>query len=108
MGLTGVRGQAGRQPHAIRQVNLAAFPSAEEADLVDALRASDAVRALGEKLVIVLGHPAHYPRFGFIPASALGIHASFEVPDDALMTLAPDPASEPPRGAIVCPPPFGV
>ena len=153
---------------AIREVNLAAFPTAEEADLVDALRASDAwidglsivaensegtvvahalltrchvdgaaalalapcavlprvqrtgagsaairaaldaARALGENLVIVLGHPAYYPRFGFTQASAFGIHASFEVPDEALMALALDPSTETPRGTIVYPAPFGV
>ena len=153
---------------AIREVNLAAFPSAEEADLVDALRASDAwidglsivaadsdgtvvahalltrchvdgapalalapcavlphvqrtgagsaaihagldaARALGENLVIVLGHPAYYPRFGFAPASAFGIRASFEVPDEALMALALDPSRETPSGMVAYPAPFGV
>jgi putative acetyltransferase len=58
--------------------------------------------------VIVLGHPAYYPRFGFTPASAFGIHASFEVPDEALMALALDRSTETPRGPIVYPAPFGV
>ena len=152
---------------AIREVNLAAFPSEEEADLVDALRASEAwidglsivaedaegtvvahalltrchvddvpalalapcavlprvqgtgagsaairagleaARALGENLVIVLGHPDYYRRFGFISASGFGIHASFEVPDEALMALALDPSAESPRGTIAYPAPFG-
>lgn len=153
---------------AIRAVNLAAFPSASEADLVDALRASDAwidglsivaedsegtvvahallsrchvdgvpalalapcavlprvqrtgagsaairagieaARAVGEHLVIVVGHPEYYPRFGFTPASAFGIRGSFEVPDEALMALSLGPTAETPRGTIAYPAPFGV
>ena len=36
-------------------------------------------------LVIVLGHADYYPRFGFDPASAYGIEAPFEVPDENWM-----------------------
>jgi putative acetyltransferase len=153
---------------AIREVNLAAFPTAEEADLVEALRSSDAwieglsivtegaegsvvahalltrchvdgaaalalapcavlprvqrsgagsaairagleaARAMGENLVLVLGHAAYYPRFGFTAASEFGIRPSFAVPDDAMMALALDPDAETPRGTIAYPPPFGV
>ncbi len=35
--------------------------------------------------VVVLGHPAYYPRFGFVPASRLGLRYSADVPDDAFM-----------------------
>jgi putative acetyltransferase len=35
--------------------------------------------------VIVLGHSAYYPRFGFQPASRLGLSCEFHVPDDAFM-----------------------
>ncbi|WP_029089273.1 GNAT family N-acetyltransferase [Brevibacterium album] len=154
---------------AVRAVNLAAFPSAEEADLVDALRAdasawieglstvaldktgavaghalltrctvggepalalapcavlperqrsgagSAAIRAglaaaaeQGENLVVVLGHAEYYPRFGFRPASGLGVTAPFEVPDEAFMALLLHPDRPAPRGAIAYPPAFGV
>ena len=153
---------------AIRAVNLAAFPTATEADLVEALRASDAwidglsivtedpegtivghalltrchvdgapalalapcavkphvqrsgagsaairagleaARAKGENLVLVLGHPEYYPRFGFTPAAAMGVRASFDVPDEAMMALALDPDAETPRGTIAYPASFGV
>ena len=44
--------------------------------------------------VIVLGHPAYYPRFGFERASAYGIRCQWPgVPDEALMILVRDPAS---------------
>jgi putative acetyltransferase len=68
----------------------------------------DAARAKGEDLVLVLGHADYYPRFGFTRASAFGIRASFDVPDEAMMALALDPEGETPRGTIAYPAPFGV
>lgn len=153
---------------AVRGVNLAAFGTPLEADLVDALRTDrswvpglsyvaegpdgsvaahalltacevDGVRALalapvaadpalqrsgagssvvrallaaarerGESLVLVLGHPEYYPRFGFVPASRFGIRAPFAVPDEAMMALVLDDSVPVPAGTISYPAPFGV
>ncbi|WP_395571750.1 GNAT family N-acetyltransferase [Streptomyces sp. BK79] len=154
---------------AVRGINLAAFPTAAEADLVEALRADpevwieglsllattpddtpvahalitrchvdehpalalapcavlpsaqrtgagsaavraalEAARTRGENLVVVLGHPDYYPRFGFTPASRFGVRASFEVPDEALMALALDATRPVPAGTIRYPAAFGV
>ncbi|OEJ34527.1 bifunctional class I SAM-dependent methyltransferase/N-acetyltransferase [Streptomyces subrutilus] len=153
---------------AVRAVNLAAFETPLEADLVDALRADDAwvpglsyvaegpdgsvashalltvchvdgaralalapvaadpahqrsgagssvvravlaaAKARGESLVLVLGHPEYYPRFGFVPASRFGIRAPFEVPDEAMMALVLDDSVPVPAGTIRYPAPFGV
>jgi predicted N-acetyltransferase YhbS len=172
----------GRDPHrwatrperpggaaAIRDVLLAAFPTAAEADLVDALRADGgawreglsllaldaeativahalltrafvgeepvlalapcatlparqgrgagsaairaalaAGRAQGENTVVVLGHPAYYPRFGFTPAADAGITAPFDAPEDAFLALALDPSRPLPRGELRYPAAFGV
>ncbi|MFE9925631.1 GNAT family N-acetyltransferase [Streptomyces sp. NPDC005774] len=153
---------------AIRDINLAAFPTAVEADIVDALRADpkawidglsvittasdgipvgyalltrchvdghpalalapcavlpsaqrtgagsaavraalDAARAMGENLVVVLGHADYYPRFGFTPASRFGIRAPFEVPDEAMMAMALDDTRPVPTGSIQYPAAFG-
>nr|WP_236654489.1 N-acetyltransferase [Streptacidiphilus anmyonensis] len=153
---------------AVRRVNLAAFPTPNEADLVDALRQDhaawapgfsvvatapdgevvghalltrchvsgvpalalapvavlpawqrrgagtamihallDTAHAAGEQLVLVLGHPAYYPRFGFVPASGYGIKPPFEVPDEAMLALALDPGRPVPGGAIRYAPAFG-
>ncbi|MFJ8310063.1 MULTISPECIES: GNAT family N-acetyltransferase [unclassified Streptomyces] len=152
---------------AVRAVNLAAFPTAHEADLVDALRADpawipglsmlatapdgtvaghalltrcrvdgapalalapvavvpehqrtgagsavvraalDAARLLGEDLVLVLGHPDYYPRFGFTPASGFGIRAPFDVRDEAMMALRLKADGPVPTGVIRYPAPFG-
>jgi len=150
---------------AIRAVNLAAFPTAAEADLVDALRADAdawirglslvahapdgtlagralltrchvdrasalalapcavlpgyqrrgggsaairAARAMGETLVLVLGHAHYYPSFGFAPASHRGIRAPFAAPDEAMMVLGLDPSRPVPSGAIRYPAAFGI
>ena len=162
------RPEASDDLRAIREVNLAAFPTATEADMVDALRASrawveglstvaqdaegtvvahalltrchvdgapalalapcavlpavqrqgagsaairaglESARAMGENLVLVLGHAEYYPRFGFAPASGFAIRPPFEVPDEAMMALSLDPRAETPRGTIAYPAPFGV
>lgn len=67
-----------------------------------------AARAMGENLVLVLGHPEYYPRFGFTPASTYGIHPSFDVPDEAMMALVFDGTLPVPSGTIVYAAPFGV
>lgn len=161
------RVEAGGDIPAIHQVNSAAFGTADEADLVDALRADphwipelsvvtvdragtvlgyalltrchigdtaalclapcavlpryqrtgagsaairaglDRAREMGEKYVVVLGHAAYYPRFGFGRASEYGIRLSVEVPDDALMALSLD-GSPIPSGLVRYAAPFGI
>jgi putative acetyltransferase len=44
--------------------------------------------ARGHGVVIVVGHPEYYPRFGFVPAQARGIHAPFPVNDASFLALA--------------------
>lgn len=136
---------------AVRSVNLAAFATATEANLVDVLRqaaspivslvAEDAGSLVGHILfspvtlsghpdvrimglapmavtparqkqgigsalvraglaecqhfhfaaVVVLGHAAYYPRFGFLPASRFGIACEYDVADDVFMALELEP-----------------
>jgi putative acetyltransferase len=42
---------------------------------------------LGCKAVVVLGHPAYYPKFGFVPAKGKGLKCEYTVPDEAFMVL---------------------
>jgi putative acetyltransferase len=44
-------------------------------------------RRLGFGAVVVPGHPAYYPRFGFQPASRFGLGCPYDVPDDVFMAL---------------------
>lgn len=44
-------------------------------------------RELGHSIVVVLGEPRCYGRFGFQTASQFGVQAPFPVPDEAFMVL---------------------
>jgi putative acetyltransferase len=62
-----------------------------------------------EPLVIVLGHPTYYPRFGFEPARRHGIEPpSTDIPDDAFMVRRLSRYSERHRGRVAYPPAFGM
>ena len=45
----------------------------------------DTCRAAGHSIVVVLGHAAYYPRFGFKAASQYGIRWEQDAPDEAFM-----------------------
>jgi putative acetyltransferase len=161
-----IRKEERRDFAGVRAVHEAAFPTSTEADLVDALRDTDAwrddlsivavqdgevvghllisvahldtgapilalapmavqparqrqgiggalVRASLERaaqtglpLVVVLGHPGYYPKFGFGSASALGIRAPFDVPDEAWMAMRLPGWGPEVAGTVVYPPAF--
>lgn len=42
---------------------------------------------LGHSIVVVMGHPTYYPRFGFRTAKPRGISCEFESPEEAFMIL---------------------
>jgi putative acetyltransferase len=137
----------------IRAVNLAAFETSTEADLVDALRKQaapiislvaedggaivghilfspvtldgnpeirmmglapmaviparqrqgigsalirdglEACKRIGASAVVVVGHATYYPRFGFTPASRVGLRCQYEVPDEVFMAVELDPGT---------------
>ena len=68
----------------------------------EALRLAD---AQGEPLVLILGHPTYYPRFGFEPAAPLGLVPPRDFGDAwmAVKLTAYDPSV---RGRVVFPPAF--
>jgi len=64
-------------------------------------------RRLGHRIVVVIGHPGYYPRFGFLPARDKGLQVPFPVPDEAFMVLELVPgALKASQGQIIYPPPF--
>jgi putative acetyltransferase len=44
-------------------------------------------RQLGAGAAVVLGHPAYYPRFGFLPAARFGIGCEYDAPAEAFMLI---------------------
>jgi putative acetyltransferase len=55
------------------------------------IRAGNGIlRTRGCPFIVVLGHPAYYPRFGFRPAAASRIRCRWDVPEDAFMVLPLD------------------
>ena len=44
-------------------------------------------RQAGHEIVVVLGHPDFYARFGFVPTRHRGIHCEFDVPDGVFMVM---------------------
>ena len=53
----------------------------------------EACRQDGHGVIVVLGHPEYYPRFGFQPASQFKIRSEFDVPDEAFMLLELQPGA---------------
>ena len=48
---------------------------------------------VGHPFVVLVGHAAYYPRFGFERASRYGLRMPFEVPDEAFMVIALQPGA---------------
>lgn len=57
-------------------------------------------RALGVPFVVVLGHPAYYPRFGFERADRLGLRNEYGA-TDAFMVIGLRAGGIPPAGGLV-------
>jgi putative acetyltransferase len=68
---------------------MAVLPAAQNAGIGSRLVMAglDECRRRRGALVVVVGHPAFYPRFGFQPASRLGLTCEYDVPDDVFMAL---------------------
>lgn len=47
----------------------------------------------GAAAVVVLGHPAYYPRFGFAPAHTFGLRDPYGAPPEAFMALELTPGA---------------
>ena len=89
---------------------MAVLPALQNQGIGSALvrRGLEVARRLGHHVVIVLGHPRYYPRFGFQPAGPLGIRSRFDAPPEAFMVLGLQPgALEGVRGLVEYPPEFG-
>jgi putative acetyltransferase len=67
----------------------------------------DVLRGLGERIVIVVGHPAYYPRFGFSSETARSLEGPFS--REAFMALELEPgALDGVSGRVRYPNAFGI
>jgi putative acetyltransferase len=60
-----------------------------------------ACAALEERVVVVLGHPDYYPRFGFRSARPLDLSSEFPAPDEAFMVAELSPGALAGRTGLV-------
>jgi len=58
-------------------------------------------RKAGIQVVVVLGHPDYYPRFGFRRASSWGLRCEFDAPDEAFMAIELTPNALSSRAGLV-------
>lgn len=61
----------------------------------------DELRRAGHEIVVVLGHPGYYPRFGFERSDSHGIRWEHEAPREAFMVLELRPGALGGRGGVV-------
>ncbi len=54
-------------------------------------QAIEQARAEGWHALVVLGHPAYYARFGFVPANRFELRCEFDAPEEAFMALELQP-----------------
>jgi putative acetyltransferase len=58
-------------------------------------------RDMGHDAIVVVGHPEHYPKFGFLPASRYGLRCEYDVPEDVFMALELRAGALQGRGGLV-------
>ena len=58
-------------------------------------------RQAGHEIVVVLGYPDFYGRFGFVPTRHRGIRCEFDVPDDVFMVMELRQGALAGRGGLV-------
>ena len=87
---SGISIQSGAHTYpALSLAPMAVVPEYQNRGIGTALvrRGQEECRRLRHRIVIVIGHPEYYPRFGFEPAGSRGLSLEFEVPDEAFMVL---------------------
>lgn len=82
---------------------MAVLPEYQDQGVGSALvrRGLQACLEAGHPVVIVLGHPDYYPRFGFRPASTWGVRCAYDVPEEVFMLVELEPGALAGRWGVV-------
>ena len=99
----------GRRVEVLGLAPVAVHPSHQRSGTGSAL-VDDGLRragAAGAPLVVVLGHPSYYPRFGFERASVYGIRPAAAWSDESFMVRVLSSDEPTLRGTVVYPAAFG-
>jgi putative acetyltransferase len=101
--------EAGTVP-ALALAPMAVLPGFQNQGVGSALvrRGLEACRDQGHRIVVVLGHPRYYPRFGFSPALAAALDSPFSGKDSFMAAELVPGALAGVTGQVRYPPPFGV
>jgi putative acetyltransferase len=85
---------------------MAVLPNRQRGGVGTALVRRGLRRARGTEypLVVVLGHPDYYPRFGFRTARPYGIETPYDAPEEAWMALPLPAYHDQVRGTVLYPP----
>lgn len=98
----------GERWHVLALAPLAVQPERQNEGIGTTLTRAGLAEAdkLGEPLVVVLGHAAYYPRFGFRRSDALGIHPPPEYPQSDFFALPLSSYRPEMVGQVAYPPTF--
>ncbi len=99
----------GDEEHEVLQLSPVAVTPARQRDGIGSalIRVGiERAKARHEPLVVVLGHPAYYPRFGFEPCRRFGIEPPVPEMEPAFMVLPLPDIDERYQGRVVFPPAF--
>ncbi len=100
--------EAGTVP-ALALAPMAVLPEFQNQGIGTALvrRGLDECRQQGHQIVVVLGHPQFYPRFGFSPKLAVNLSSPFSGKDSFMAVELVPGALDGVKGRVQYPPPFG-
>ena len=75
--------------HAVGLGPMAVHPERQREGIGSQLVETGIARCWVERqdVIVVLGHPEFYPRFGFVPADQFGLSCEWSVPSEAFMAL---------------------
>ena len=104
-----IRNQAGALVSAVALAPVAVLPEHQRRGIGGRLvrHGLELLRARGERIAIVVGHPDYYPRFGFSTEKAQSLKSPFPVEAFMAIELSPG-ALDGVQGSVVYPAAFGI